>query len=209
VNAFLHHSARLESVLRHGRDRSGKADASKLSRTQKAEAATILCEAFAEILDKELIRSLFEQIRRHFQENQNNFTSAEVETALQFFQGFLDFEANLFESKQVPRVVADETFASINDLKEGLRNFMTDASFRNELLDPKKFVDRLEVVKQTVCAAENVENAELLMEKRFILGGLASSALNTAADIITGATVLFTVMSTGAGVLVAWRRLNW
>ena len=139
----------------------------------------------------------------------DQFSDAEVDRALLFFENFLEFEAKLFESKQIPAVVAKETFDSINDLKAGLRQFMTDAEFRNQLLDPQPYVQRLTRTKGIVCNAEIAESTELLLEKRFILGGLAVSAADTVADLVTAAVVLFTVMSTGAGVVIAWRRLNW
>ena len=206
---ILHYATRLESVLRHGRDSTGKVDASRLSRTQKAEVAEILCAAFTAILSQNLIPTLFARIRTHYEIHRDQFSDAEVDRALLFFENFLEFEAKLFESKQIPAVVAKETFDSVNDLKAGLRQFMTDANFRDQLLDPQPYVERLTRTKEIVCNAENAENTELLLEKRFVLGGLAASVANTTVDLLTGAIVLFTVMSTGAGVFVAWRRLNW
>ena len=176
---------------------------------RKSGGSEILCAAFTAILSENLIPTLFARIRTHYETYRDQFTDAEVDRALLFFENFLEFEAQLFESKKIPAVVAKETFDSVNDLKDGIRKFMTDAAFRDQLLNPQAYVERLRRTKEIVCNAENAENTELLLEKRFILGGLAVSTADTLADLVSGAVVLFTVMSTGAGVFVAWRRLNW
>lgn len=209
MNTLISYTTRLESVLSKSRDGAGKPDVARLSEKDRVKVALILCDAFTYVIESGLVPRLFEDIRSLYAEHRDEYKLKDVDDMLIFFESFLAFEARLFELNNIPRVVANDTFNSVTDIHDAIRSFMTDQEFRERLLNADELTTQLQRQKEIVCDAGNREATEVLVEKRFILGGLAAAGINTALDIGTGMICLFALFSAGAGAFVAWRRANW
>lgn len=165
------------------------------------------CMAFKHIVESNLVDRIFKDVGEFQNSSKRKFQEKDLHEVLEFFDTFLAYESGLFEWKNIPASLAVESFQSVEGIRGDIGRFITDESFRESILkDSSELNSSIQKIRERLCKVNDDMVWEEEKETRFILGGLSAATINTAADVVAGTMMVFNLISTAGGVVVAWRR---
>ena len=209
MDVLLEFTKELGAILELSRDTKGNVDPNRLNKTDKIKALEVMCRSFSYILKENLIEDLFSRVQELCKELDKPNLKEEALSLLNFFDAFLAYEEKMFKIKNLPSSLVKDAFGSTKDIEEILKLFVSDPEYRKNWTKTDGLRKALSRICETVCTPANDEALNQLLESRFILVGLSAAAINTAADMATGLLIVFNIISTGGGAIIAWKRANW